>query len=61
MEGHIKTEIDDAVSWLSENHRDIAENFDPKIIKLRKKMKIIMSPRALEDLAKIDFDDDSIE
>ena len=61
VEGQIKTEIDDAISWLSENHRDIVENFDPKIIKLRKKMKIIMSPRALEDLAKIDIDDDSIE
>jgi hypothetical protein len=33
------------------------KNFDPKVVKLRKKHKIIMSPRALEDLAKIDTDD----
>jgi hypothetical protein len=61
MEDQFKKEIDDAMSWLSENHRDIVENFDPKIIKLRKKMKIIISPGAMEDLAKIDIDDESIE
>ena len=61
MEDPFKKEIDDAISWLSENHREIVKNFDPKIIKLRKKMKIIISPEALEDLAKIDIDDESIE
>jgi len=32
------------------------KNFDPKIVKLQKKKKIIMSPGALKDLAKIDID-----
>ena len=58
MKEQFKKEIDDAISWLSENHRDILKNFDPKIIKLRKKKKIILSPRALEDLAKIEVDDE---
>ena len=57
MKEQLKEEINDAIFWLAENHRDILKNFDPKIIKLRKKKKIIISPRALDDLAKIDTDD----
>ncbi|RLA43914.1 MAG: hypothetical protein DRR42_21110 [Gammaproteobacteria bacterium] len=58
MEEQLKKEIGDAISWLSENHKDILKNFDPKITKLRKKTKIIMSSRAMEDLANIDSDDE---
>jgi len=58
MEELFTKETGDAISWLSENHQDILKNFDPKVIKLRKKKKIIISPRALEDLAKIDADDE---
>jgi hypothetical protein len=57
MKEQFKKEIADAISWLSENHRDILKNFDPKIIQLRKKTKIVISPRAMDDLAKIDIDD----
>jgi len=56
MEEQLRNEIGDDMSWLSETHRDILKNFDPKIVKLQKKKKIIMSPRALKDLAKIDID-----
>ena len=56
MEEKLKKETGEAISWLSENHRDIVKNFDPKVVKLQKKKKIIMSPRALKDLAKIDID-----
>ncbi len=34
------------------------ENFDPKVVKLKKKMKVVMTPEALHDLSK---DDDRIE
>jgi len=61
MEEQLKKKTGDAISWLSENHRDILKNFDPKVVKLRKKYKIVMSPRALEDLAKIDTDDEPFE
>lgn len=61
LEDQLTSEIDDAISWLSENHLDILKNFDPKVIKLRKKKKIIISSRALEDLAKIDTDDEPIK
>ena len=57
VEEQLKREIGDAISWLSESHRDILKNFDPKVIKLRKKNKIIISPGALEDFAKFDTDD----
>jgi len=61
MEEQLEKEIGEARSWLTENHRDILKNFDPKIIKLRKRNKIVLSPRALEDLAKIDIDDEPYE
>lgn len=51
-------EIGRSEIWLAENHQDIQVNFDPTVVKLRKKRKIIMSPSALEDLSKIDADDE---
>jgi len=36
--------------FLEEQHADIEANFDPKIHKLRKKRKIIVTPEALDDL-----------
>ena len=49
-------EIERANAWLVENHQDIQENFDPTVVKLRKKNKIIMTESALDDLSKIDVD-----
>ena len=50
----LEHEIGSAISWLAENHQDIMKNFDPKVTNLRKKIKIIISPGAMEDLTKID-------
>jgi hypothetical protein len=61
MEDQLKEEIGAAISWLTDNHLEILKNFDPKIVKLRKKTKIIITPRALDDLAKIDIDDEPFE
>ena len=57
VEELLEKEIARAASWLTENNRDIQENFDPTVVKLRKKRKIIMSEQALDDLSKIDEDD----
>ena len=57
VEEQLAQEIDRAKSWLAENHQDIMNNFDPGVVKLRKKRKIVMSVGALEDLNKIDPDD----
>ena len=49
----LEQEIDRAKSFLFDNHQDIMNNFDPKVTRLRKKRKIIMTSEALEDLEKI--------
>ncbi len=49
-------EIGRANLWIVENHQDIQENFDPKVVKLRKKRKIILTESALNDLGEIDAD-----
>lgn len=56
VEKLLAEEIDRANAWLVENHQDIQENFDPTVVKLRKKKKIIMTESALDDLSKMDAD-----
>lgn len=56
MEMFLAKEIDRANAWLVENYRDIHANFDPAVVRLRKKNKIIMTESALSDLSKIDPD-----
>lgn len=46
----IEQERQAAIEFLEKNHRDIMENFDQKITKLRKKRKIIVADGALDDL-----------
>lgn len=54
VEQLLAEEIEQANAWLVENHQDIQENFDPTVVKLRKKNKIIMTESALDDLSKMD-------
>ena len=54
----LKEEIEGAITWLSENHQDVMENLDPDVIPFRKKMKVVLSPGALEDMARIESEDD---
>ena len=54
VEKLLAEEIDRANAWLIENNQDIQENFDPTVVKLRKKNKIIMTESALDDLSKIE-------
>jgi hypothetical protein len=50
VESLLTEEVDRANTWLANNHQDIGENFDPGVVKLRKKRKIVVSPSALDDL-----------
>ena len=50
VEIQLEQEITAVKSFLRENHQDIMTNFDPSVIKLRKKRKIIMTTGALEDM-----------
>ncbi|WP_409522713.1 hypothetical protein [Nitrincola sp. MINF-07-Sa-05] len=50
-------ELAKAEQWLQQTHQDILANFDPKVVKLRKKRKIVMAPGALDGLLKEGEDD----
>ena len=56
VEKLLAEEIDRAKACLVENHQDIQENFDPAIVELRKKRKIILTESALDDLRDMDAD-----
>ena len=56
VEKLLEKEIDRANAWLVGNYQDIQDNFDPTVVKLRKKNKIIMTESALDDLRKIEAD-----
>ncbi len=43
-------EVQAAKLWLQEAHKDIMENFDPDVLKLRKKYKVVIAPGALDGL-----------
>ncbi len=58
VEKFLAEEIDRANDWLVENLRDIQENYDPAVVKLRKKRKIIMTESALDGLSRIDSDEE---
>ncbi|QYZ67770.1 MAG: hypothetical protein OI74_01120 [Gammaproteobacteria bacterium (ex Lamellibrachia satsuma)] len=49
----LKREAGLTIAFLDEAHADIMENFDPKVIKLRKKKKIIMASGVFDELGQI--------
>ncbi|MEE9424014.1 MAG: hypothetical protein V3V18_03435 [Methylococcales bacterium] len=61
IEKQLEVAIDKAKSFLDESYQDILKNFDPDVIKLRKKRKIIMSSDFLDDLEKPGHDDEPYE
>jgi len=50
-----------ALSFLDDSYQDIMANYDPNVVKLRKKRKIIMTPNAMEDLDRIGHEDESAD
>lgn len=48
----LKQEVARATSWLTENYQEIIQNFDPTVVKLQKKRKIILSSQVRDDLNK---------
>ena len=53
VEKLLAEEVDRVNTWLAENHQHIQKNFDPAVVKLRRKRKIIMSESALDDLNRL--------
>ena len=54
----VEQEVAKAEAYLRETHEDIMKNFDPKVVKLRKKMKVVVAPGALDGLTGEDSDDE---
>ncbi len=50
----VELEVTRAETYLQEAHEDIMKNFDPKVVKLKKKMKVVVAPGALDGLIKGD-------
>jgi len=51
-------EVKRAEIFLQETHEDIMKNFDPKVVKLKKKMKVVVAPGAFDGLIEDDTDDE---
>lgn len=43
-------EVAKAEAYLQEAHKDIMKNFDPKVVKLKKKMEVVVAPGAFDGL-----------
>jgi hypothetical protein len=50
-------ELAKAESWLQASHQDIMTNFDPNVIKLKKKRKIVIAPGAFDGIRGDDGDE----
>ncbi|KZZ76354.1 hypothetical protein A3767_01295 [Oleiphilus sp. HI0133] len=46
-------EIELQEAFIREQYQDICDNFDPKVVKLKKKYKVVFSSKALDDLDQI--------
>ncbi len=54
-------EVARAKTYLQEEYRDIMDNFDPKMVKLKKKMKVVVAPGAFDGLKGDDSGDESFD
>lgn len=59
VENRLSEEVNLAKTWLTENYQDVRDNFDPTVVKFRKKYKIIISADVLDDLSEMEVDDES--
>lgn len=50
----VAAEIKRVHEFIAEQHAELLRNFDPKITRLRKRKKILMHPRAFDDMNEID-------
>ena len=53
----IQAETDSATIFLEHQYQDIMDNYDPNILKFRKKRTVVMTPGFLSDLDKLDQDE----
>ena len=53
----IEQELSLQEQFIREQYRDICENFDPTVVKFKKKYKLVMSPGALDGLERIESEE----
>lgn len=56
VECHVTEVWKQTEDWLHETHRDIIQNFDPTVIRLRKTRKVVVVPGAFDSLLQLDED-----
>lgn len=49
-----KRELVSAEKWLRNEYKDIMKNFDPKVVRLKRKMKVVVMPGAFDGLGRDD-------
>jgi hypothetical protein len=54
LEAAAAVEVESVNQFVAEQHQDLLVSFDPNIVRLRKRLKIFMHPRAFDDLADVD-------
>jgi hypothetical protein len=59
LSSSLSDEIQCAHSWLMQNHQDILDNYDPNVVKLRKKRQLILTQNAIDNFNQIEHDDES--
>ncbi|WP_156492333.1 hypothetical protein [Oleiphilus sp. HI0080] len=55
----IKRELSAQESFIREQYDDICKNFDPTVVKFKKKYKVVFSPEAIDDLDRIESEERS--
>tara|TARA_R110002072_G_scaffold303007_1_gene491265 strand:- start:512 stop:1567 length:1056 start_codon:yes stop_codon:yes gene_type:complete len=53
LEELYQQELEKLNAFIDQNYHDVMENFDPKVRRLKRKMKVIVAPEALEGLSRI--------
>jgi hypothetical protein len=54
LEAAAAAEVERVNQFVAEQHQDLLVSFDPKIVRLRKRRKVLMHPRVIDDLAEGD-------
>lgn len=58
LEDLYQQELEKLDAYINENYHDVMENFNPKVKRFKRKMDVIIAPKALEGLARIRDDEE---
>tara|TARA_R110001599_G_scaffold236768_1_gene436116 strand:+ start:554 stop:1612 length:1059 start_codon:yes stop_codon:yes gene_type:complete len=58
LEELCQQELEKLDTFINQNYKDVMENFDPKVKRFKRKMKVIVAPEALEGLTRLRDDEE---